>query len=90
MPPGFERPICTAKDIPIIQPCQDKRIGLASEMDRLGRSNIHAYEPEVIPNKAAVTSGPLFIPKPKFNDKMFDGLRDEDREQTEYLDEGNL
>lgn len=28
--------------------------------------------------------------KPKITDKIFDGLRDEDRERTEYLDEGLL
>lgn len=27
--------------------------------------------------------------KPKISDKVFDGLRDEDRERTEYWDDGN-
>lgn len=63
---------------------------MASEMDRLGRPDLQEEEKTVQKKEKANVGDKMAASETKFSDKMFDGLRDEDREQTEYLDEGSL
>jgi hypothetical protein len=61
-----------------------------AEIDRLPKTQIDnkAAHSGIDEKKLGSSSNPIL--KPRISDKIFDGLREEDREKTEFLDEGKM